>query len=424
MIPEGRHKSGRIGVDIGGTFTDVVLELDGRRLTHKVLTTRDNPAEACMQGISRVLAEADAAAEDIEVLIHGTTLATNAIIERKGAVTSMVTTAGFRDVIEIGTEGRPEQYDINILKPEPLVPRRRRFAVPERLDRNGDVLLPAARLRPGCIYCRRWMPPALNRLRSGFCTPTSTRGMRRRARDYVSQQRRPGWSYSLSSEISPEFREFERFSTTCANAYVQPLISSYLEDFELELRRRGFSCPVLLMLSSGGLTSVETARRFPVRLVESGPAGGAIFAAEVSRRCKAEAGDFLRHGRNHCEDLHARLCRAPDEPPVRSRSGLQVPQGQRTAAAHSGHRHGGNRSWRRIDRPHRRTREVGRWPRKRRLGTRPVMLRTGRNPADRHRWVPCPRADRPRQLCRRRHRPRFPGSGSPQSASMSRTAWG
>ena len=286
MILERETKQGRIGVDIGGTFTDVVLELGGRRLTHKVLTTRENPADACLQGISRVLAEADAAAEDIELLIHGTTLATNAIIERKGAVTSMVTTAGFRDVIDIGTEGRPEQYDINILKPEPLVPRRRRFVVPERLDRNGDVL------RPLCDSDLDALLPALDAagtesLAIGFLHSYVNPEHECRARDYFAQ-RRPGWSYSLSSEISPEFREFERFSTTCANAYVQPLISSYLEAFELKLRRRGFSCPVLLLLSSGGLTSVETARRFPVRLVESGPAGGAIFAAEVSRRCEAK----------------------------------------------------------------------------------------------------------------------------------------
>ena len=286
MISEGKSKPGRIGVDIGGTFTDVVLELGGRRLTHKVLTTHENPADACLQGISRVLAEADAAAEDIEVLIHGTTLATNAIIERKGAVTSMVTTSGFRDVIEIGTEGRPEQYDINIIKPEPLVARRRRFVIPERLDRNGDVLRP---LRDSDLDS---LLPALDAagtesLAIGFLHSYVNPEHEFRARDFFAE-RRPGWSYSLSSEISPEFREFERFSTTCANAYVQPLISSYLEDFERELKRRGFICPVLLMLSSGGLTSVETARRFPVRLVESGPAGGAIFAAEVSRRCDAK----------------------------------------------------------------------------------------------------------------------------------------
>ena len=275
----------RIGVDIGGTFTDVVLEIDGKRLTHKILTTRENPAEACLRGICRILAAAGAAAEDIDVLIHGTTLATNAIIERKGAVTSMVTTAGFRDVIEIGTEGRPEQYDINILKPEPLVARRRRFVVQERLDGNGGVLRP---LRDSDLEA---LLPALDAagtesLAIGFLHSYINPEHEHRAREYF-ERHRPQWTISLSSEISPEFREFERFSTTCANAYVQPMMSSYLEEFEQELRARGFSCPVLFMLSSGGLTSIDTARRFPVRLIESGPAGGAIFAAEVSRRCVA-----------------------------------------------------------------------------------------------------------------------------------------
>ena len=286
MIAAKNSTPGRMGVDIGGTFTDVALEIGGNRLTHKVLTTHENRAEACLQGIGRVLAGAGAAAEDIDVLIHGTTLATNAIIERKGAVTSMVTTAGFRDVIEIGTEGRPEQYDINILKPAPLVARRRRFVVPERLDRNGGVLLP---LRDSDLEA---LLPALDAagtesLAIGFLHSYVNPAHEHRAGEYFAQ-RRPQWTISLSSEISPEFREFERFSTTCANAYVQPLISSYLEDFEQKLRLRGFSCPVLFMLSSGGLTSIDTARRFPVRLVESGPAGGAIFAAEVSRRCEAK----------------------------------------------------------------------------------------------------------------------------------------
>ena len=275
--------SGRIGVDIGGTFTDVVLEIRGRRLTHKVLTTHDNPATACLEGINRVMGIANAAPGDISVLIHGTTLATNAIIERKGAITSLVTTEGFRDVIEIGTEGRPEQYDINILKPEPLVPRRRRFVVRERLDRDGNILRPLMDLDLEALL------PALDAcgtesLAIGFIHAYVNPDHEQRARDFLSR-RRPSWTISLSSEISPEFREFERFSTTCANAYVQPLISGYLEDFEHELRERGFACPLLLMLSSGGLTSVDTARRFPVRLIESGPAGGAIFAAEVSRRC-------------------------------------------------------------------------------------------------------------------------------------------
>ena len=132
----------RVGIDIGGTFTDIVLETNGQRFTAKLLTTLNNPADACMHGLESVVQQAQIKPSAVEIIIHGTTLATNAIIERKGATTSMITTRGFRDVIEIGTEGRPEQYDVNILKPEPLVPRRRRFVVSERLNSAGNVLHP------------------------------------------------------------------------------------------------------------------------------------------------------------------------------------------------------------------------------------------------------------------------------------------
>lgn len=270
----------RVGIDIGGTFTDVVLEHEARRFTRKVLTTHDNPVTACMEGLRSVMASADLSPADVSVILHGTTLATNAIIERRGAVTSLVTTQGFRDTIEIGTEGRPEQYDINILKPEPLAPRRRRFTVPERLDRDGRTLVP---LDDGDLQA---LLPALDAagteaLAIAFIHAYVNPAHELQARAFFARHR-PHWSISLSSDISPEFREFERFSTTCANAYVQPLISRYLADFERTLRRNGFSCPMLLMLSSGGLTTVDIARRYPVRLVESGPAGGAIFAGEIA----------------------------------------------------------------------------------------------------------------------------------------------
>ena len=271
----------RIGVDIGGTFTDVALEAGGRRITHKLPTTSRRPVDACMDGIGHVLAEAGIPPSGVGLIIHGTTLATNAIIERKGAVTSMVTTRGFRDTIEIGTEGRPEQYDINIVKPEPLVPRRRRFTAPERLDRNGKALLP---LRDRDLEA---LLPALDEagtesLAIAFLHSYVNPDHEMQARDLFAR-RRPGWAVSISSEVSPEFREFERFSTTCANAYVQPLVDGYLAEFQRMLESSGFSCPLLLMTSSGGLATVETARRLPVRLVESGPAGGAIFAGEIAR---------------------------------------------------------------------------------------------------------------------------------------------
>ena len=277
----GASAFGRIGVDIGGTFTDVALEAGESRATRKLLTTSENPADACMKGIDAAMAEVDLSPENIGVIIHGTTLATNAIIERKGAVTSLLTTEGFRDTIEIGTEGRPEQYDINIIKPAPLVPRRRRFTVRERLDRDGRALLP---IRESDL---EKLLPALDAagtesLAIGFLHSYVNPAHEHSARDFF-KVRRPEWPISISSDISPEFREFERFSTTCANAYVLPLVTTYLSEFRRTLDARGFRCPLLLMTSSGGLATVETARRLPVRLVESGPAGGAIFAGVIAR---------------------------------------------------------------------------------------------------------------------------------------------
>jgi len=272
----------RVGIDIGGTFTDVALEKEGTRYTAKILTTKNNPVNACMQGIGRVVREAGIAPGDIDVIVHGTTLATNAVIERKGAVTSLVTTEGFRDVIEIGTEGRPEQYDVNILKPEPLVPRRRRFTVSERLNSAGAVLHPLDTAKLEALL------PALDAagteaLAICFLHAYVNPAHEVAARDFFAA-RRPDWLISISSDISPEFREFERFSTTCTNAYVQPQVSRYLAEFQERLKAAGYRYEMLMMLSSGGLTTVQTAREFPVRLIESGPAGGAIFACDVARR--------------------------------------------------------------------------------------------------------------------------------------------
>jgi N-methylhydantoinase A len=279
---QGEKNRIRIGIDIGGTFTDVALEVGQRRLTSKILTTMNNPVDACMKGLAEVIVAAGLTPGDVDAIVHGTTLATNALIERKGAVTSMITTEGFRDVIEIGTEGRPEQYDINILKPAPLVPRRRRLTVSERLNRDGNTLIP---LKESGLEA---LLPSLDAagtqsLAIAFLHSYVNPMHERQARDFFARHR-PDWFLSLSSDISPEFREFERFSTTCANAYIQPLVSRYLADFEERLELAGYRCGMLMMLSSGGLTTVQTAREFPVRLIESGPAGGAIFACDVAKR--------------------------------------------------------------------------------------------------------------------------------------------
>ncbi|HEX5327434.1 MAG TPA: hydantoinase/oxoprolinase family protein [Acetobacteraceae bacterium] len=272
----------RLAVDIGGTFTDLALEQGAQRFTAKVLTTPAAPERGVMEGVGTVLAAAGLAASDIAIVIHGTTLATNAVIERKGARTALLTTEGFRDVLAMGNESRYDQYDLNIMLPEPLVPRHLRLPVPERLDNEGKVL------RPLDEPALRALIPRLRNedvesLAVGFLHAFVNPAHELRAREILAAEL-PDVPVSLSSEVSPEMREWERFSTTAANAYVQPLMTRYLRRLEAELRGLGIAAPIFLMLSGGGLTTIETACRFPIRLVESGPAGGAIFSADIARQ--------------------------------------------------------------------------------------------------------------------------------------------
>jgi N-methylhydantoinase A len=271
----------RLGVDIGGTFTDVALEIGERRFTAKILTTPHAPEEGVLAALRSVTAEAGVAPGEVGVIIHGTTLATNALIERKGARTALLTTEGFRDVVEIRHENRFEQYDVNIDLPPPLVPRRLRLPVRERIDAQGEVLLPLDESSVAraieALAAQQVEAVAVGLLHS-FTNPDHER----RVGDAIAR-RLPQVAVTLSSDVSPEMREYERFSTACANAYLQPLIGRYLAKLDRELLRAGFHCPLLLMTSGGGITTTETAIRFPVRLVESGPAGGAIFAACIAR---------------------------------------------------------------------------------------------------------------------------------------------
>ncbi len=272
----------RLGVDIGGTFTDVALELGERRFTAKTLTTTAAPEKGVLVALASVTAEAGIAAGDVGLVIHGTTLATNALIERKGAKTALLTTEGFRDVVEIRHENRFEQYDVNIDLPPPLVPRRLRLPVRERIDAEGGVLTPldapSVQRAIETLAAQQIEAVAVGFLHS-FTNPVHERAV-----GEAITRALPHVPVTLSSEVAPEMREYERFSTACANAYIQPLIGRYLSQLESELARTGFRCPLLLMTSGGGITSVATAIRFPVRLVESGPAAGAIFAASIARQ--------------------------------------------------------------------------------------------------------------------------------------------
>jgi N-methylhydantoinase A len=274
--------SARLAVDIGGTFTDFALDIGGRTFSRKVLTTPAAPEKGVLAGIDMILADAALKAADLGLIIHGTTLATNAIIERKGARTALLVTRGFRDSIEMAYEHRFEQYDIFMDKPAPLVPRKLRLAVPERIDASGRIIEPLdeqtlAGLVP-VLRAERVTSVALGYLHS-YANPAHEL----RSRD-ILRELAPDIAVTMSSEVCPEMREYERWSTACANAYVQPVMDRYLKLLEDTLAGRGFSCPIYLITSAGGLTTVEIARRFPIRLVESGPAGGAILATHIAQQ--------------------------------------------------------------------------------------------------------------------------------------------
>ena len=273
------EKSHRVGIDIGGTFTDLVLidDASGERAIGKVLTTPDDPSEAVEQGLRGLLEREDVDASQLKTIIHGTTLVTNALIERRGTATALLTTEGFRDAVAIGTEHRYDMYDIFLEKPEPLVPRSLRYGVRERVLDDGSVLRDLDEEQVRAIAGE------LLELGIGAVAVSFLHGYR----NPVHEQRvaeilageAPGVTVSLSSEVSPEIREYERTSTTIANVYVRPLVERYLQRLEERLRRLGFDGSFYVMLSNGGTASVETACRFPVRLLESGPAAGALAAA-------------------------------------------------------------------------------------------------------------------------------------------------
>ncbi|EXL02233.1 MULTISPECIES: hydantoinase/oxoprolinase family protein [Aquamicrobium] len=271
----------RLGADIGGTFTDIVLEAHGKLFSAKVLTNYTAPEQAILDGIEIVTRDAGVAIADLDVVIHGTTLATNALIERRGAKTALVTTDGFRDVIEMRTENRFEQYDLNLKLPTPLIPREHRYTVKGRIGAQGQELQPLDEAALEDI-ASQIAGGGFGAVAIGFIHSYMNPAHERRAREILG--RRLNLPISISAEVSPQMREFERFNTVCANAYVRPQMEDYLARLQSRLKELGAQCPVFMIHSGGGLISVETASEFPVRLVESGPAGGAIYAADVAQR--------------------------------------------------------------------------------------------------------------------------------------------
>jgi N-methylhydantoinase A len=269
----------RIGADIGGTFTDVVLVDDAGEvfLIEKVLTTPSQPEAAVAEGIKRLLETAGIAAGAVSHVIHGTTLFTNALIERKGARTALITTRGYRDAIEIGREHRYDMYDLFMERPPPLVPRHLRFEVNERILADGTVYEPLDdREVPGIVAALRQ-----HRIEAvAVCLLHSYRNPKHEQR--LGQQLRtlaPEISLALSCEVVPEIREYDRTSTTVVNVYVQRLAEGYLRTLHKRLRALGIGGTLFIMQSNGGVCDVDTATRFPMRLVESGPAAGALAAA-------------------------------------------------------------------------------------------------------------------------------------------------
>ncbi|MCP4875088.1 MAG: hydantoinase/oxoprolinase family protein [Gammaproteobacteria bacterium] len=272
----------RMGVDIGGTFTDVVLEINAEQFSSKVLTTYFAPEDAIITGMKQVCEQAAIQPSRIEQIIHGTTLATNALIERRGAKTALITTQGFRDVIEMRSESRFEQYDLNLTLPEPLLPRQQRYTLEERIGAQGNVLIPLQRADVEALV-DDIVAIGYDSIAVGLMHSYLNDAHETLIRD-VLLEKMPEASVSLSSEVSPQMREYERFNTVVANAYIKPMMKSYLGRLGGQLQNEGVTCPIFLMHSGGGIISIESAAEFPVRLVESGPAGGAVFAAHIAAR--------------------------------------------------------------------------------------------------------------------------------------------
>lgn len=273
----------RIGIDIGGTFTDFVLLEDatGRTLTYKCLTTPRDPSDAIEEGLRALEAQVPGCASRLEEVIHGTTLVINAILERKGARTGLLTTRGFRDVLELGREIRYAAYDPFAQMPEPLVPRERRLEVDERVRADGSVLAPLdlAQAR-GAVQAlgKLGVESIAVCLLNSFENPAHERALKQ-----LIAQMLPGASVSISYEVLPQIREYERTSTTVTNAYVKPLTARYLGQLRERLAALGFGGRLFIMLSSGGITSAETAAEFPVRIIESGPTAAVIAGEYYSR---------------------------------------------------------------------------------------------------------------------------------------------
>ena len=306
-------KAVRAAIDVGGTFTDAVIAGPGGSFSAKALTRRMAPEEGAAEALNRALAKAGLAADSISTVVHGTTLATNAVIERRGARTALIATKGFRDILEFAYGQRCDQYDLELTRPEPLIPRPLRFEAAERAAADGSVLLPLDVDEAGRL-ARKLVALGVDSVAVAFMHAYRFPDHEKRMAEILSREA-PNLAISLSHEICPEIREYDRMSTTAVNAYVQPLMRGYLGRLSDCLGDLGCAAPILMIMSSGSLTSLETAMRFPVRLVESGPAGGAILARQVALEKGARSAVALDMG-----GTTAKIVLLNDGEPRRSRA--------------------------------------------------------------------------------------------------------
>jgi len=282
----------RLGIDIGGTFTDFALvnstgfnEDAGTFAIHKQLTTPDDPSRAVLEGTANLLRRHGLDLGAVVEIVHGTTLVTNAVIERKGARTGLLTTRGFGDILDMRQEKRYDVFDLRLVFPDPLVPRRRRGEVDERCHYDGTIEVPldlaGARAALDHLVQEERIEALAICLLHGYANPAHEQAL-----GEMAAAAYPDLAVSLSSEVCPEWREFERFTTTTINAFTQPMFDQYLRRLEMGLKELGFGGQFFVMSSSGGTLTPETARRFPARVIESGPAAGAQMSAFHGRALK------------------------------------------------------------------------------------------------------------------------------------------
>ena len=273
----------RIGVDVGGTFTDLILLLpDGHVVASKILSSPPNFNKAITQGVADLLCQSALSGEDVGEFSHGATVATNCILTRTGAVTALITTAGFRDVLEIRRMRMHKLYDIFWDKPKPLVPRHLRLEAAARTDPHSGAEEP---VDEGAIEAivERLGREGVESIAVCYLHAYANGGNERRTRDVILKMQ-PGWFVSISSEVLPEIKEYERTSTTVINAYIQPPVARYASAIESDMRALGVSAPIMMMQSNGGMLPLEAACRFPIHIVESGPAAGVMGAQTFARQ--------------------------------------------------------------------------------------------------------------------------------------------